>query len=637
MRRAQLARPALAPLRARGGRVDLAGPGTGPADVLLRSRRIRTTAGSTAASPSAPATARRCSRRRRASSRFAGSVPTNGKTMTIETPSGLAVSLTHLGSIGVARNASVDEGAAVGTVGPSGTPEFDVPYVHLGIREAANDQGYLDPLAFLPVLAPPAAAPRLHRLRLRPTRAGAGGRRSPSPSTRPPCRFRRRRLRRPAAVAAPLRASGASRGALGAGRAGNSGRRVARAGPDACRSSRRCRTSRAAPAPALSPAPVATGSPHALPVASHRATPVAGRRAPAPVASPAFASVRRRRDSRSIAGSSPVVSPLLGALVIPDLGHSSAASLVPRPLRCGAAALRLSKASAELGAVACAARPGSLAPRCGLGCLCLLAPPAPAGAPRAASCRCLGNPRAARSMTPFLSWSCALLSHDSDLLRQLDAAHRSRVHDGDGRHARPLPPAARGGDVLPHRRRRARDEGLARRAGARARAAGVRRPHRGAVARAPAASERLGRLLHPHERRGAQGLRPRVPAADLRQRRHLPGRLRRLLLRRLRGVQVRGGADGGRALPDPSDEARVDRGEELLLPALRLSGQAARALRRAARTSCCPASGSTRRARSSPAASGLQHLARRASRGASRCRGTRARSHMSGRTRSSTT
>lgn len=90
---------------------------------------------------------------------FAGTVPTNGKTLTIQTPSGLAVSLTHLGSIGVARDASVDEGAVVGTVGSSGTPEFDVPYVHLGIRDASNDQGYLDPLAFLPVLAPPGPAP----------------------------------------------------------------------------------------------------------------------------------------------------------------------------------------------------------------------------------------------------------------------------------------------------------------------------------------------------------------------------------------------------------------------------------------------------------------------------------------------
>src|SRR5947199_8000745 len=35
---------------------------------------------------------------------FAGTVPTNGRSLTIQTPSGLAVSLTHLGSIAVARN-----------------------------------------------------------------------------------------------------------------------------------------------------------------------------------------------------------------------------------------------------------------------------------------------------------------------------------------------------------------------------------------------------------------------------------------------------------------------------------------------------------------------------------------------------
>src|ERR1700675_4530049 len=38
---------------------------------------------------------------------FAGSVPTNGLTLTIQTGEGLAVSLTHLGSIGVARDAHV--------------------------------------------------------------------------------------------------------------------------------------------------------------------------------------------------------------------------------------------------------------------------------------------------------------------------------------------------------------------------------------------------------------------------------------------------------------------------------------------------------------------------------------------------
>ena len=90
---------------------------------------------------------------------FAGSVPTNGKSVTILTPAGLAVSLTHLGSISVAQDATVAEGDVVGSVGPSGTPELDVPYVHLGIRQASNDQGYLDPLGFLPVLAPPAPPP----------------------------------------------------------------------------------------------------------------------------------------------------------------------------------------------------------------------------------------------------------------------------------------------------------------------------------------------------------------------------------------------------------------------------------------------------------------------------------------------
>jgi murein DD-endopeptidase MepM/ murein hydrolase activator NlpD len=89
---------------------------------------------------------------------FAGTVPTNGLTVTIQTADGLAVSLTHLGSVGVDRSARIAEGAAVGTVGPSGTAEFPVPYVHLGIRTASNDQGYLDPLGFLPAL--PAPAPK---------------------------------------------------------------------------------------------------------------------------------------------------------------------------------------------------------------------------------------------------------------------------------------------------------------------------------------------------------------------------------------------------------------------------------------------------------------------------------------------
>src|SRR5437868_969753 len=88
---------------------------------------------------------------------FAGSVPTSGRSVTIATPDGYSVTLTHLGSIDVTKGASVGEGATVGTVGPSGTPELDVPYVYMGVRVTANAQGYLDPLSFLPALPPPVA------------------------------------------------------------------------------------------------------------------------------------------------------------------------------------------------------------------------------------------------------------------------------------------------------------------------------------------------------------------------------------------------------------------------------------------------------------------------------------------------
>jgi hypothetical protein len=88
---------------------------------------------------------------------FAGTVPTSGRSVTIETADGYSVTLTHLGSIGVSKGASVGEGSTVGTAGPSGTPELDVPYVYMGVRVTANAQGYLDPLSFLPALPPPVA------------------------------------------------------------------------------------------------------------------------------------------------------------------------------------------------------------------------------------------------------------------------------------------------------------------------------------------------------------------------------------------------------------------------------------------------------------------------------------------------
>jgi murein DD-endopeptidase MepM/ murein hydrolase activator NlpD len=49
---------------------------------------------------------------------FVGTVPSNGMCVTIQTPDGWSVTLTHLGSIAVTRGASVAEGDGVGTIGP---------------------------------------------------------------------------------------------------------------------------------------------------------------------------------------------------------------------------------------------------------------------------------------------------------------------------------------------------------------------------------------------------------------------------------------------------------------------------------------------------------------------------------------
>src|SRR5919201_2791107 len=89
---------------------------------------------------------------------FAGSLPTNGLSVTIETGDGYSVTLVHLGSIAVKRNSTIAEGSPVGTVGPSGESEWPVPYVHLGVRVTSEPNGYVDPLRFLPP-RPASAAP----------------------------------------------------------------------------------------------------------------------------------------------------------------------------------------------------------------------------------------------------------------------------------------------------------------------------------------------------------------------------------------------------------------------------------------------------------------------------------------------
>jgi hypothetical protein len=92
---------------------------------------------------------------------FAGEVPGGGLTLAIRTPDGYSVTLVHLGALAAPRGATVEEGVVVGSVGPSGEPELPEPYVHLGIRIAADPEGYVDPLSFLFPRggAPPADAP----------------------------------------------------------------------------------------------------------------------------------------------------------------------------------------------------------------------------------------------------------------------------------------------------------------------------------------------------------------------------------------------------------------------------------------------------------------------------------------------
>jgi hypothetical protein len=81
---------------------------------------------------------------------FAGTVPGGGRTVTVRTSDGYSVTLVHLGSIDIAAESVVSEGARVGTMGPSGDAEHPRPYVHLGVRVTSDPNGYLDPLSFLP-------------------------------------------------------------------------------------------------------------------------------------------------------------------------------------------------------------------------------------------------------------------------------------------------------------------------------------------------------------------------------------------------------------------------------------------------------------------------------------------------------
>src|SRR5215211_4745182 len=67
---------------------------------------------------------------------FAGTVPGGGKTLTLQTPDGYAVTLLQLGELLVAKGDAVEEGAVIAHVGPSADPVTTEPHVHFGVRVA---------------------------------------------------------------------------------------------------------------------------------------------------------------------------------------------------------------------------------------------------------------------------------------------------------------------------------------------------------------------------------------------------------------------------------------------------------------------------------------------------------------------
>ena len=178
---------------------------------------------------------------------YAGTPPGNGLTLSIRTPDGYSVTLTHLGSLEVRRGASVEEGAIVARVGASGPPEVDEPYLHLGIRLASDEDGYLDPLSFLPPRpaasppappAPPADGPGCRH----GAAACAWRRRLPAAARRPrssPSWCRPLRRRRPSSGPPSSPTAGASVGS--AGRARRAGACVRFVAPDDRNARPRCR------------------------------------------------------------------------------------------------------------------------------------------------------------------------------------------------------------------------------------------------------------------------------------------------------------------------------------------------------------------------------------------------------------
>jgi murein DD-endopeptidase MepM/ murein hydrolase activator NlpD len=340
---------------------------------------------------------------------FAGTVPTGGKTVSIETPFGYTATLVHLGSIRVGRGTRVTEGAVVGTVGPSGVVDLTEPFVYFGLRVTGEDQGYVDPLTFLPV------RPVVEAAAGQPERAVEAVM-TPAPEVTP--------ASAPAAVEpeAPAVETPAAPAVAASPRAGES---VETPVPAA---------SVAAPAASAASAPSADAARIRRPERGSGEV-AGGEMHAASAAAPA----ERARSNRPTAERPTTVRPAPHAAP-----HVTRRGQSHRPL----------------------AWTGGLA-------LALLV-----------TFLCLWRRRKRVDARPIMARGEQLLHHDTDLLRQLDAPHRPRVHDDRGRHPRAPSQAARRADVLSHRDGRARLQGLPGGRGAGPRPEDVRRPDRRVLERA---------------------------------------------------------------------------------------------------------------------------------------------------------
>jgi hypothetical protein len=380
---------------------------------------------------------------------FVGTVPVSGRAVTIQTTDGYSVTLTHLGSTTVRRGETVTEGAVVGMIGPSGEVEHDVPYLHLGIRRSEDPNGYVDPLLFLPAKPVPVASPSPAP----PAVATPAPPPTPSSSAPPTATA----TAPPSAMSAPAgssvsTAADETRSAGGAAFRGRGASSVAGAGVRSVPS-----------AQDAAPPPVRAAR---LRRATRRHRPQATRaetRA-AQTSKPVRSASERERERSAVSKA---------RSTIPGRGGSSG------PTKAAAGTERnhsrfptwvwLSGLLPIAAAIALIRRRTWAA--------------------------------GARKPAPIIDSNVALLPDNPDLLRELDPAHRARVHDDRRRHPGATSSATRQRDVLPDRERRERIE---ERASCRRRGRGpegVRRStRRGALAPSPGARRRVRRLLHTNHR-----------------------------------------------------------------------------------------------------------------------------------------